>query len=139
MYKRLHFLKNHVEIIGISRDQYLKASRGWNVTYHDNWYRRPLAIVAQSLQIPEMPLKKKNFLHLQGSGLAEKLAQVPFRGTRLIEYNIYFFTNSLLTAVVRAANFFCAKGGLRLDIWGGETKVNYVEELTYHEKLTRKQ
>jgi hypothetical protein len=56
-----------------------------------------------------MPLKKRSFLHLQGSGLGEKLAQVPCRGTRLMKCNIYLFTISLLTAVVRAANF-CAGG-----------------------------
>jgi hypothetical protein len=61
------------------------------------------------LQIPEMPLKKRNFLHLQGSGSGEKLAQVMFRGTRLIECNICLVTISLLKAVVRAANF-CAGG-----------------------------
>jgi hypothetical protein len=44
-------------------------------------------------------------LHLQGLGLARKLALVPCRGTRLIKRTIYLVFVILLTAPERDANF----------------------------------
>jgi hypothetical protein len=53
--------------------------------------------------------KRENFLHLQGSGLAEKLAQVPCRGIRLLESTINlvycYFVNS-----TGESRQFCAFG-----------------------------
>jgi hypothetical protein len=54
-----------------------------------------------------MLLKKRNLLHLQGSGREEKLAQVQFRGTRLLKAISILVIVILLTAVERAANFLC--------------------------------
>jgi hypothetical protein len=50
-------------------------------------------------------LNIKYSLHLQGSGMARKLAQVVFRGTILYMAQYFLFTVILLTAPERVADF----------------------------------
>jgi hypothetical protein len=60
-----------------------------------------------------MPLKKRNFLHLQGSGREKNWRWFSFAVQRLLKALSILVIVILLTAVERAANF-CVVADLRM-------------------------